>query len=459
MMEQYQWSGLSRLFEWKPFSRLTIAGKMLVGYAVLVVLTVTVVGYVLVSLYRINSLSKSIVTVNIPGDTAAGRLSEILLDQNTYEKRYLILRRQDLSHMYWERAKEFSATLEELKQVGQTGDLQLATIEKLHARYGDLYLEMTGYVRKRKLAAAEELSNGDMSDVVDRLFELIRSIPPKLRASREEEMRMIDTVTRSSLRTTIVLLILSTVFSVLASLLVTLYISSSLRKLKAAAGNVAEGDFEHGSELHAEDEIGDLDRAFDTMRIRLKNLEEMYRDASPLTRLPGGIAIEQNIQGRLDRNEPMAVCVMDIDNFKSVNDRYGYALGNEVIIETARIVEQATKTHGTPSDFVGHIGGDDFVAVTSPERMNLVCGEIIAQFDKKVPRYYSDLDRQNGYISGKSRQGVEMKFPLMTISVAVVTNLLRTFRSPLEVSAIAIELKEYAKTFPRSLYVVDKRRT
>ncbi len=454
-----QGSGLKWFFDWKPFSRLTIAGKMLVGYAVLVVLTVTVVGYVLVSLSRINSLSKSIVTVNIPGDTAAGRLVETLLAQDTYEKRYLILRRQDLSHLYWERAKEFSATLEELKQAGQTGDLPLETIEKLHARYGDLYLEMTGYVRKGKITAAEELSNGDMSDVVDRLFVLIRSIPPKLRKSRDDQMRMIDSSTRSTLRTTIVLCALSTVFSVLASLIVTLYIASSLRKLKAAAGHVAKGDFEYGSQLHAEDEIGDLDRAFDTMRIRLKKLEEMYRDASPLTRLPGGIAIEQDIQRRLDRNEPMAVCVMDIDNFKSVNDRYGYALGNEVIIETARIVDQAAKTHGTPSDFVGHIGGDDFVAVTGTECMNLVCDEIIAQFDRKAPQYYSDLDRQNGYISGKSRQGVEMRFPLMTISIAVVTNLQRKFHSPLEMSAVAIELKEYAKTFPRSLYVVNKRRS
>ena len=454
-----QGSGPTWLFEWKPFSRLTIAGKMLVGYAVLVVLTVTVVGYVLVSLSRINSLSRSIVTANIPGDTAAGRLIETLLAQDTYEKRYLILRRQDLSHLYWEREKEFRANLEELKRVDQTGNLSLETIEKLHARYGDLYLEMTEYVRKGRITAAEELSNGDMSNVVERLFELIRAIPPKLRASRDEQMRMIDVSTRSTLRTTIVLCTLSTLFSILASLLVTLYIASSLRKLKVAAGHVAKGDFAYGSQLHAEDEIGDLDQAFDTMRMRLKKLEEMYRDASPLTRLPGGIAIEQDIQGRLDRNEPMALCVMDIDNFKSVNDRYGYTRGNEVIIETARIVDQATKKHGTPSDFVGHIGGDDFVAVTSPVCMNLVCDEIIAQFDRMAPQFYSDQDRQNGYISGKSRQGVEMRFPLMTISIAIVTNLQRMFRSPLEMSAVAIELKEYAKTFQRSLYVVDKRRS
>ena len=432
---------------------------MLVGYAVLVILTLTVVGYVLVSLYRINSLSRNIVTVNIPGDAAAGRLIETLLAQETYEKRYLILRRQDLAHLYWERAKEFSANLEELKRVDLARNLQLETIEKLHARYGELYLEMTEYVRKGKVTSAEELSNGDMSDVVERLFILIRTIPPKLRASLDDQMQMINTATRSTLRTTIVLCALSTIFSVLASLLVTLYIASSLKKLKAAAGHVAEGDFEYNTQLHAEDEIGDLDRSFDTMRVRLKKLEEMYRDASPLTRLPGGIAIEQDIQRRLDSKQPIALCVMDIDNFKSVNDRYGYTVGNDVIVETAKIVDHAAKKHGMPTDFVGHIGGDDFVVVTDPDRMNLLCDEIIAQFDGKAPQYYSEQDRKNGYITGKSRQGVEMRFPIMTISIAVVTNLQRSFNNPLEMSAVAIELKEYAKSFQRSLYVVDKRRS
>ncbi len=453
------WTGPAWLIGWKPFSRLTIAGKMLVGYSVLVVLTVAVSGYVLVGLYRINSLSRSIVTVHIAAHASAEKMVETLLAQESYEKRYLILRRKDLRHLFWERAKEFGATLAQLKRSGQSSQLPLDAVEKLHARYGDLYLQMTAYVRKGNVPAAETLSKGEMNDVRERLLGLLRTILPKATASRDVQMRMIDPSIRSTIRSTVILFTVSTGVSLLASMLVTVYITTSIRKLKAAAGLVAEGKFEYSSPLHAEDEIGDLDRAFDMMRVRLKKLEEMYRDASPLTRLPGGIAIEQNIQGRLDRHEPIAVCVMDIDNFKSVNDRYGYARGNEVIIETAKILEQAAKTHGLPSDFVGHIGGDDFVVVTKPERIYLLCDEIIAQFDRKSPQHYSDQDRKNGYIAGKSRQGVKMRFPLMTISIAVVTNLQRTFSSPLEASAVAVELKEYAKTFSRSLYVVDKRRT
>jgi diguanylate cyclase (GGDEF)-like protein len=194
------------------------------------------------------------------------------------------------------------------------------------------------------------------------------------------------------------------------------------------------------------------------MRVRLKKLEEMYRDASPLTRLPGGMAIEHQLRNSLDRKEPIALCVMDIDNFKSFNDRYGYAHGNMVIKETAKIVEQATRTHGKRTDFVGHIGGDDFVVITGPDSIDAVCTEIIRQFDQKAPHFYNDEDRRKGYLLGKNRQGVETKFPLVTISIAIVTNRQRTFDNPLEISEAAAELKDYAKTFPQSLYVVDKRR-
>jgi len=93
-----------------------------------------------------------------------------------------------------------------------------------------------------------------------------------------------------------------------------------------------------------------------------------------------------------------------------------------------------------------------------PDRMRIISEEIIANFDRRVPEFYDDTDRKKGYILGKSRQGVEMKFPLITISIAIVTNELRDLSGPLETSEIAAELKDYAKTIPKSIYVIDKRR-
>jgi hypothetical protein len=91
--------------------------------------------------------------------------------------------------------------------------------------------------------------------------------------------------------------------------------------------------------------------------------------------------------------------------------------------------------------------------------MRTIGEEIIARFDRRVPEFYEEQDRKNGYIMGKSRQGIEMKFPLMTISIAIVTNERRVLTGPLQASEIAAELKDYAKSIPKSVFVIDKRRS
>jgi diguanylate cyclase (GGDEF)-like protein len=240
---------------------------------------------------------------------------------------------------------------------------------------------------------------------------------------------------------------------------VTHHISSSLHKLKEATERIAEGNFDYDPEIKTRDEIGSLADAFLSMGKRLRKLEEMYLDASPLTRLPGGIAIENVLKKRIDSSLPIAFCVLDIDNFKAFNDRYGYASGSEVIKETARIIENAVKTKGTADDFIGHVGGDDYVVITTPSHMRELSREIISQFDQRIRGFYEPEDREKGYIFGKTRQGVEMHFPLMTISIAIVTNEQRHLSSPLEASEIAAELKDYAKTILKSVFVVDKRRS
>jgi len=184
----------------------------------------------------------------------------------------------------------------------------------------------------------------------------------------------------------------------------------------------------------------------------------MYLDASPLTRLPGGIAIENVLKKRLESSQPIAFCVLDLDNFKAFNDRYGYANGSEVIKETAHIIEDAVKAKGTPDDFIGHVGGDDFVVITTPDFMRHIATEVISRFDRRIPDFYDPEERAQGYILGKTRQGIEMQFPIMTISIAIVSNEHRKLTNPLEASEIAAELKDYAKTIPKSVFVVDKRR-
>ncbi len=220
---------------------------------------------------------------------------------------------------------------------------------------------------------------------------------------------------------------------------------------------IAEGKFDYRPNIRNKDELGDLAQAFITMAKRLKQLEEMYLDTSPLTRLPGGIAIENIMNKRIAAKASIAFCLMDIDNFKAYNDHYGYAKGNDVIQTTADIISEAVAKYGGEDDFIGHIGGDDYVLITTPDRYPKICEAIIDTFDKTIPQFYDEEDRQRGHIVGENRQGQEVKFPLASLSIAVVTNVKRNFKNHLQFGEVAAEMKEHVKTISGSAFMVDKR--
>lgn len=244
--------------------------------------------------------------------------------------------------------------------------------------------------------------------------------------------------------------------------LISVYTLSSLNELGDISRSIVTGDMvviEATESLAQKSRRTDAAsmRAFIAMVQRLARLEVMDLDASPLTRLPGGIAIENVPETRLAQQQDIAFCLVDIGNFKAFNDRYGYARGNEVIKATGKILEAAIADHGTEDAFVGHIGGDDFAVILHPDRYGQVCQAIIEAFDRKSPTFYDPEDRDRGYVIAKTRQGNQEQFPLMTVSIAVVTNLSQKEISSVRVGEVAAELKEYAKTVPGSLFLVDRR--
>lgn len=180
-------------------------------------------------------------------------------------------------------------------------------------------------------------------------------------------------------------------------------------------------------------------------------------EANPLTRLPGNTAIIEEIEERIDNEKLYAVLYFDLDNFKAFNDRYSFQLGDKVIQQAARIIIENMKELGNADDFVGHIGGDDFIAITTPDRVDLICSAIIKSFDKKIVKFYSPKDQNRGYISGKDRQGNEIKFPIMTITIGVVTNTKRKFGHKGQIAAVGAELKKYIKSLEGSNYIIDRR--
>ncbi len=181
-------------------------------------------------------------------------------------------------------------------------------------------------------------------------------------------------------------------------------------------------------------------------------------EANPLTRLPGNVSILNELSRRLKSKELFAVCYLDLDKFKAYNDTYGFEHGDDVIKETARILIKVTQEAGNKDDFIGHIGGDDFVIVTTLNKADIICTKVISEFEKTVPIFYTEQDRKRKYIIGHDRQGKEEKVPLLSISIGVVTNEAREITHVAQIGEIGAELKSYAKQLERSNYIKDKRK-
>ncbi len=178
---------------------------------------------------------------------------------------------------------------------------------------------------------------------------------------------------------------------------------------------------------------------------------------NPLTGLPGNILIEEEIKHRVNTKNRFAVLYIDLDNFKAFNDVYGFLKGDEVLKFTSDIIEKNVKALGNPDDFIGHIGGDDFIAITTPDKFEIICRGIIDQFDTAIGLFYSSEDRRRGFIVTRDRTNQEKQYPLISISISIVSNEQRTIENHWQIAEIAAELKKFAKSQPGSIYVRDRR--
>ncbi|HAH08027.1 MAG TPA: diguanylate cyclase response regulator [Elusimicrobia bacterium] len=180
-------------------------------------------------------------------------------------------------------------------------------------------------------------------------------------------------------------------------------------------------------------------------------------DANPLTRLPGNVMIEHRINEAVSSGGLFAVLYLDLNDFKAFNDRYGYDAGDRVLRGTGKLLLDVLRGQGDRSDFLGHIGGDDFIIVTHPDRMEALCRRVVSEFDRLAPSFYSDADRVRGGLTTHDRQGRPVEFPFLSISIGVCHNRLRPLSSYGQVSQVCAELKEFAKRKGGSTYVIDRR--
>ncbi|MFW6211699.1 MAG: HAMP domain-containing protein [Spirochaetota bacterium] len=238
-----------------------------------------------------------------------------------------------------------------------------------------------------------------------------------------------------------------------------------LESLRLGIAEITGGALDKRVKVERDDELGSLARAFNSMAAALNTMQERARGANPLTGLPGNVEIAEEIDRRLGANELFAVLYGDLDNFKAYNDAYGFSQGDRGILYTRDVLEQARATieSAVPSVlnegiFIGHEGGDDFVAICPYEVWEQFATEITHVFDAGVAQFYSEEDRRRGYISSYDRQGNPQQFPFMSFSLAIVTNHHRSFAHHAELVEVAAEVKKVAKKIPGSSYAIDRRK-
>ena len=161
---------------------------------------------------------------------------------------------------------------------------------------------------------------------------------------------------------------------------------------------------------------------------------------------------------RLLNKETFAILYFDLDNFKAYNDVYGFANGDEIIKFTARTISKHIHQIENSDNFIGHIGGDDFVSIIGQTDYDKVCQNIIAEFDKYAVDFYNEVDVERGYVEVANRRGIIEQFPLTTISIAVLEVDSKIYKTTLEIGEVAGQIKHKAKAVLGSTYVINRRR-
>ncbi len=438
------------------FFRLDIVRKLLLGYVPIFFLLVLFVGLALLSFNTLNQLTGSIVKTDIPIIEQANGLVDDVWAQELYAKRYAILKSPETLKLFHEQERVFQRRVEILKSVPEDRGLDtdlLVTLQKQYQQFlSGQYLNPGASVVlvdiEKKLRLQQE-----------KLLNHIAGFRRSAVADQNEKIRISAKMSDNAFKVALSVCWVGLFFALAAAYWVTRSIVTPLRQLNNATERIAEGDFDHVVQIDSGDEIGDLALSFAKMSKRLKLLEASSRDASPLTGLPGGVAIDRVLSNRLAVGKDLTFCMFDIDHFKAYNDRYGYSRGNKVIKMAADVLREAVEENGLPGDFAGHIGGDDFVLICKRHGAQDICQDVLDRFDQHIGEYYSPEDLLTGFIQAKNRQGVVQQFPVAALSAALVTNEKRRLNNHVQVGEIAAELKKAAKKMPGSVLIVDNRQS
>jgi GGDEF domain-containing protein/CHASE3 domain sensor protein len=436
----------------------SIRQKIFLSYIVMIGFTLLVGFYAIFTLKELNNITTAVLLNHSTVNERLTHLNDSILAQDLYEKRYLMLRQSHAENIFWDRGREFTFYLSELAATKAFEPGLTDAVAAKHQKYHALFRQEVELVRGGKSKEAEEMSATETRTALNGILTLLKDMDFKIKARQDHYINRTNSLSEKSLMITSMLSAISIIFGLLFAHLITDHLNTSILRLKEAADSIKSGDFDNLPEIKGADELSDLALSLKQMSARLKELEVINIDANPLTKLPGNLAIEKELFTRLNETKSFSFCLIDLDNFKAFNDRYSYSRGSDLIKWLSELLIRIKSEYGTEEDFLGHIGGDDFILICSPERVQTICGKIIEEFDRGIIEYYDPDDAKKGFIISIDRNDKPAIFGIMTISIAVVNTDRTLIREPKEVTQKVSELKQYAKTFAKSIYIVDRRR-
>ncbi len=423
--------------------RLRLITRLFISFAISVSCMMGALVYSVNNLGVMHRMETEIARNDLTAATLTITMRELMLAQQRYAGRFQILKQDEFKELFDQNAEKFRTAMASLKRVYPGKNLLI--LEKQYAAYSGLTDD---------LFARRPVRNEAMREIVDRIDYTIGKIREDQLLSLEKKLKTSDEKVADTVSRSMGLAVGGVAVSLLVAGLMIYSFATSISKLQKATHRIAAGEFDYDPQIPPGDEIGELSRDFMVMAARLKELEEYSLDASPLTRLPGNIAIERSINRRLRDRIPFAMCYLDLDNFKSYNDHYGYIRASDLIRDVSQVIYNAVKRLNDPDAFVGHIGGDDFVVIIDSKLAKAACQAVIRDVDAMIPSYYSAEDRAAGYIGGVDRYGVRRNFPLISISIAALSCQPGRYASAAEIATAAAAVKDRVKESSGSNYII-----
>lgn len=423
--------------------RLTLTQKLIISFAINGICMIAALSYAIGGLSTMRSMVDEIARNDIAAITAAITLRDTMLAQERTARRFMILRQPELVTLHGLQSAAFNQAMEIL--VMRSGDVAPDGVTSVYKAYSLL---------ATKLFAGKTVEETALIKAAGRVETAIEKVRIEQQQLMNQKLKIAGEREAYTAACALGLALAGIALAIGVDAVFVYAFSSSIGKLQKATHRIAAGEFDHDPNIPPGDEVGSLSLDFRRMAIRLKELEQLSLDASPLTRLPGNIAIERSISRRLRERVPFAMCYLDLDNFKSYNDRYGYIKASELIKDAGQVIYNVVDSLKDPDAFVGHIGGDDFVVIINNVLAKKACQAIICEFDAMIPAYYSEEDRVAGFIEGVDRYGVPRHFPLITISIAALNCQPGSYATAAEIATAAAEVKDRVKESSGSNYII-----